>query len=154
MASLMETLAIVTSTWSCSVTKLKPSNDWLLCQLQDYRKIQRFPNQQSHKGLHRYPAGTGCQGFAQGPPAAGGIVFGGCIVCQQLQTHTATAGRQKEMSTEKQVNDNYSQSPGKPGHRETCIQFWALLQTCAVTLDSSCNFTALVFSLLTRAHIE
>lgn len=75
-------------------------------------------------------------------------------MCQQLQAHTITAGRQKEMSIEKQVNDNYSQSPGKPGHEETCIQFWALLQTSAMTLDSSCNFTALVFSLLTRAHIE
>lgn len=75
-------------------------------------------------------------------------------MCQQLQAHTATAGRQKEMSVEKQVNDDYSQSPVKPGHQETCIQLWALLQTSVMTLDSSYNFPALVFSLLTRAHIE
>lgn len=79
--------------------------------------------------------------------------LGGCTIWQQLQAQTVTAGRQK-MSVEKQVNDNYSQSPVKPGHQKTCIQFWALLQTSAVTLDSSRNFTALVFSLLTRANIE
>lgn len=94
------------------------------------------------------------RGPAGGPPAAGGITLGGYFMCQQLQAQSLTAGRQKEMSVEKQVNDDSFQLPTKPGHWETCTQFWALLQTSPVTLDSSCNFTALVFSLLTRAGIE
>lgn len=117
-------------------------------------KYRCFPTSKATKNFAYNLQGQGAGGFAQGPPAAGGIVLGGCIICQQLQAQTVTAGRQKEMSVEKQVNDNYSQTPVKPGHQKTCIQFWALLQTSAVTLDSSRNFTALVFSLLTRANIE
>lgn len=67
-----------------------------------HRKIHGFGNQQSHRELHRYPAGTGCKvpvwGPAGGPPAAGGIALGGYFMCQQLQAQSLTAGRKKEMS--------------------------------------------------------
>lgn len=94
------------------------------------------------------------QGPAGGPLAAGGIALGGWFICQWLQAQSLTAGRQKEMSVEKQVNDDYSQLPMKLGHWETCTQFWTLLQTSPLTLDPPHNFTALVFLLLTRARIE
>lgn len=93
-------------------------------------------------------------GPAGGPPAAGGVALGGYFMCQQLQAQSLTAGRKKEMSAEKQGNDDKSQHPMKPGHWETCPQFWAFLQIAPMTLDSSCNFTALVFPLLTRARIK
>jgi len=62
----------------------------------------------------------GCEvpprGPAGGPPAADVVALGGRFMCQRLQAQSLTAGRQKEMSVEKQVNDNYSQLPAKLGH--------------------------------------